>query len=55
VAGAVLFCGSLYGLALTGSGALGLITPLGGIGFLAGWILLIVATVKPEKLLDSLR
>jgi uncharacterized membrane protein YgdD (TMEM256/DUF423 family) len=54
VAGAVLFCGSLYGLALTGSAALGLITPLGGIGFLAGWILLIVATVKPEKLMDSL-
>lgn len=55
VAGAVLFCGSLYGLALTGTAALGLVTPLGGIGFLAGWILLIVATVKPEKLMDSLR
>ncbi|OGF18016.1 MAG: hypothetical protein A2W00_15165 [Candidatus Eisenbacteria bacterium RBG_16_71_46] len=38
VAGSVLFSGSLYALALTGVRALGAITPLGGVCFLAGWI-----------------
>ena len=42
VAGIVLFSGSLYALALTGVRALGAITPLGGLGFLAGWALLAV-------------
>jgi uncharacterized membrane protein YgdD (TMEM256/DUF423 family) len=40
VAGTVLFSGSLYALALTGIRGLGVITPLGGVGFLAGWICL---------------
>jgi uncharacterized membrane protein YgdD (TMEM256/DUF423 family) len=43
LAGIVLFSGSLYALALTGVRALGAITPLGGLGFLAGWALLAVA------------
>ncbi|MCL6637533.1 MAG: DUF423 domain-containing protein [Alicyclobacillus sp.] len=38
-AGVVLFSGSLYALALTGVRALGAITPLGGLCFLAGWLL----------------
>jgi|ERR1700728_1239640 uncharacterized membrane protein YgdD (TMEM256/DUF423 family) len=38
--GIVLFSGSLYALALTGVRVLGAITPLGGIAFIAGWILL---------------
>jgi uncharacterized membrane protein YgdD (TMEM256/DUF423 family) len=38
--GTVLFSGSLYALALTGIRWLGLITPLGGIAFLAGWVCL---------------
>jgi uncharacterized membrane protein YgdD (TMEM256/DUF423 family) len=37
VAGIVLFCGSLYLLALTGQRWLGAVTPLGGLCFLAGW------------------
>ncbi len=37
LAGTVIFCGSLYALALTGVTGLGVITPLGGIAFLAGW------------------
>lgn len=37
VAGIVIFSGSLYALALTGTGALGAITPVGGLGFLIGW------------------
>ena len=36
-AGIVLFSGSLYALALTRTGILGAITPLGGLLFLAGW------------------
>ena len=37
VAGTVLFSGSLYALALTGTRGLGAITPFGGALFLAGW------------------
>ena len=35
--GIMLFSGSLYALCLTGIRALGAITPLGGVCFLAGW------------------
>jgi uncharacterized membrane protein YgdD (TMEM256/DUF423 family) len=41
LAGIVLFSGSLYALALSGVRALGAITPLGGLAFLAGWALLV--------------
>jgi len=37
-AGIVLFSGSLYALSLTGVKALGAVTPLGGLAFLAGWL-----------------
>lgn len=39
-AGVVLFSGSLYILALTGTKWLGAITPFGGLLFLIGWALL---------------
>ncbi len=42
VAGVVLFSGSLYGLALGAPPATGLITPIGGLLFLAGWLLVLV-------------
>ena len=35
-----LFSGSLYLLTLTGISKLGMITPLGGLAFLAGWLCL---------------
>ena len=35
--GILIFSGSLYALALTGTGILGAITPIGGLLFLAGW------------------
>jgi uncharacterized membrane protein YgdD (TMEM256/DUF423 family) len=41
--GIVLFSGSLYLLTLTGIGKLGIVTPLGGTAFLAGWVCLMVA------------
>ncbi len=40
LAGIVLFCGSLYILAITGARWLGMITPLGGLAFIIGWLLL---------------
>lgn len=39
-AGLVLFCGSLYLLALSGVRVLGAITPIGGVAWLAAWFLL---------------
>lgn len=45
-AGIVLFSGSLYLLALMGEPRLGMATPFGGVGFLAGWALLAVAILK---------
>jgi uncharacterized membrane protein YgdD (TMEM256/DUF423 family) len=39
-AGVVIFSGSLYALALTGVGALGAITPIGGLLLMAGWVTL---------------
>ena len=43
IAGTVLFSGSLYLLALTGTRWLGAVTPLGGLCFLAGWLALAAA------------
>ncbi len=43
VAGIIIFSGSLYALALSGVKMLGAITPLGGICFWMGWILLVRA------------
>jgi uncharacterized membrane protein YgdD (TMEM256/DUF423 family) len=42
-AGILIFSGSLYALALTGTTTLGAITPIGGVFFLAGWVALAVA------------
>ncbi|MGG7619419.1 DUF423 domain-containing protein [Bacillus coreaensis] len=44
--GIILFSGSLYVMTLTKISILGAITPLGGLSFLAAWILIIVAAVK---------
>lgn len=46
IAGIVLFSGSLYGLSLAGIKALGPVTPLGGVAFIAGWICLAVGSAK---------
>ena len=45
ILGIVIFSGSLYILALTGMKWLGMITPIGGVLFVIGWILLIIKTV----------
>lgn len=38
--GIILFSGSLYVMALTGVRTLGMVTPFGGVSFLAGWVAL---------------
>jgi len=44
--GICIFSGSLYILCATGVKWLGAITPLGGLGFLAGWMLLAIKFFK---------
>ena len=44
--GIVIFSGSLYVLAITGIRWIGAITPIGGLRFIAGWILLFLAMLK---------
>ena len=46
VAGTLLFSGSLYALALTEQRWLGPITPLGGLLFIAGWVVLAIAVAR---------
>jgi uncharacterized membrane protein YgdD (TMEM256/DUF423 family) len=40
LAGIAIFSGSLYALAITRQLGLGAITPIGGLSFIAGWLLL---------------
>jgi Uncharacterized small membrane protein len=44
--GIVLFSGSLYALSISGISLLGIITPFGGIAFLAAWALVIAAAIR---------
>ena len=46
LAGTVVFSGSLYTLALTGMTRLGMVTPLGGLAFLAGWVCLALGALR---------
>jgi uncharacterized membrane protein YgdD (TMEM256/DUF423 family) len=40
--GILLFSGSLYALSLSGTKGLGAVTPLGGLAFIIGWLLLAI-------------
>jgi uncharacterized membrane protein YgdD (TMEM256/DUF423 family) len=44
--GTLLFSGSLYALVLTGITKLGMITPIGGVLFIVGWVALALAALK---------
>lgn len=44
--GILLFSGSLYVLSISGVKKLGAITPIGGLAFLASWVIVIVAVVQ---------
>jgi uncharacterized membrane protein YgdD (TMEM256/DUF423 family) len=47
-AGIVIFSGSLYALAISGVRVLGAITPLGGIAFIAAWVVLAYEASKGQ-------
>lgn len=47
--GVVLFCGSLYALALGAPRWIGAITPFGGVAFILGWIALGVAVMRQGR------
>ena len=49
LAGIVIFSGSLYVLSTTGWKWFGAVTPLGGIAFIAAWVLFVVAVMKGRK------
>jgi len=45
-AGIVLFSGSLYILTLTGIRFVGILTPVGGVAFITGWLLFFAAAYR---------
>ncbi|MDN4080750.1 DUF423 domain-containing protein [Paenibacillus polymyxa] len=44
--GILLFSGSLYVLSVSGVKKLGAVTPIGGLAFLASWVIVIVAVIQ---------
>lgn len=45
-AGIVIFSGSLFVLTLSGVKVLGAITPIGGVLFIASWVMLVISALK---------
>jgi uncharacterized membrane protein YgdD (TMEM256/DUF423 family) len=41
--GSLVFCGSLYIMVFTGMRWLGAVTPIGGVAFIVGWVMMVVA------------
>lgn len=48
LAGIVLFSGSLYLMSVAGWRALGMVTPFGGVAFMAAWVVFTVAILKVD-------
>ncbi|MHB1142410.1 MAG: DUF423 domain-containing protein [Sulfuricaulis sp.] len=44
--GIILFSGSLYVLSVSGLRWLGMVTPFGGVAFIAAWIVFVIAIAK---------
>lgn len=53
IAGIIIFSGSLYALCLSDISILGAITPIGGVCFILGWLLLGWTLVKSQKKSES--
>jgi uncharacterized membrane protein YgdD (TMEM256/DUF423 family) len=59
IAGIILFSGSLYLLTffrasgIVGLSGLGIVTPIGGLGFLAGWIMMLLSFTNSSDKLKS--
>lgn len=49
ILGIIIFPGSLYLLTITDTGWLGAITPIGGVAFIAGWILFALAVIRQQR------
>lgn len=49
VVGIMIFSGSLYLLSISGIKVLGAITPIGGVAFIAGWIMLMMHPMKQKS------
>ena len=47
--GTLLFSGSLFLLVLSGQSWLGMVTPLGGLFMLIGWLCVVIAALKKHK------
>lgn len=47
--GVLIFSGSLYALAISGVRMLGAITPIGGVAFIAGWLLLAFEASRTQR------
>ena len=47
--GILIFSGSLYALAISGVRVLGAITPLGGIAFIAAWLVLAYEAIRAQR------
>ena len=47
--GIIIFSGSLYALAISGVRILGAITPIGGLAFIAGWLMLLVEAWRAPR------
>jgi uncharacterized membrane protein YgdD (TMEM256/DUF423 family) len=47
--GILIFSGSLYALAISGVRILGAITPIGGLAFIAGWVLLAFEATRVQR------
>ncbi len=47
--GILLFSGSLYALAISGVRALGAVTPLGGVAFIAAWCVLAYEALRAQR------
>jgi uncharacterized membrane protein YgdD (TMEM256/DUF423 family) len=47
--GVLIFSGSLYALSISGVRILGAITPVGGIAFIAGWLLLAYEATRVRR------
>ncbi len=47
--GILVFSGSLYALAVSGIRILGAITPIGGVAFIAGWLVLAYEATRVQR------
>jgi len=53
VAGIILFSGSLYLYALTGITKFGMVTPIGGLAFIVGWVCLLIYSLKYKTMVTE--